>query len=231
MRWRATASDPVLAAAAVGFCVPGVYLAAWDLFARQRNVPLATLLDWTERERAPHAQMLALYRECLRLRREHEIFSSGERHRWRVVVGGGVLVEPGAIGQRRVPLRQFDHALLVAALRDFGGVGTTREAVQDARGLTWWDALSQDLRYTRRTLGRALAAYVGAFAVVALLPPLAMDADWATWFYRALVLLVRRKSASARASIARRAMASMSGGVGWLSAMWFASLIIQTRSL
>jgi hypothetical protein len=34
---------PVLAAAAVGFCVPGVYLAAWDLFVEQSTCRTQTL--------------------------------------------------------------------------------------------------------------------------------------------------------------------------------------------
>ncbi len=40
------------------------------------------------------------------------------------------------------------------ALRDFGGVSAVREAVHDTRGLTLWDSLSQDIRYTVRTLRR-----------------------------------------------------------------------------
>ena len=37
---------------------------------------------------------------------------------------------------------------------DFGGVSAVREAVHDVRGLTFWDSLSQDVRYTVRTLRR-----------------------------------------------------------------------------
>jgi predicted permease len=41
-----------------------------------------------------------------------------------------------------------------AALRDFGGMAAVRESVHDARGLTLWDSLAQDVRYTTRTLRR-----------------------------------------------------------------------------
>lgn len=45
---------------------------------------VAAKLDWAERERAPHAQVLALYREALRLRASQSIFQSPPRDRWRV---------------------------------------------------------------------------------------------------------------------------------------------------
>jgi maltooligosyltrehalose trehalohydrolase len=44
----------------------------------------AAKLNWLERDRTPHAQVLALYRECLRLRREHAIFQSPDRRAWSV---------------------------------------------------------------------------------------------------------------------------------------------------
>ncbi len=45
---------------------------------------LAAKLDWEEREREPHAGVLALYRECLRLRARHALFQSPDRNTWRV---------------------------------------------------------------------------------------------------------------------------------------------------
>ena len=50
------------------------------------------------------------------------------------------------------------------ALRDFGGVDRSTEEVRDARGVTFWDNLVQDVRYgvrsLRRSPGYALAAIV-----------------------------------------------------------------------
>ena len=45
---------------------------------------LSAKLDWAERERGRHAQVLALYRECLHLRARHAIFQSPPRDHWRV---------------------------------------------------------------------------------------------------------------------------------------------------
>lgn len=42
-----------------------------------------------------------------------------------------------------------------SAILDFGGVGAIEEQVQDVRGLTFWDHLTQDLRYGWRTLRRS----------------------------------------------------------------------------
>lgn len=44
----------------------------------------AAQLDWREREQPSHAGVLALYRECLRLRATHRIFQSPARDRWKV---------------------------------------------------------------------------------------------------------------------------------------------------
>lgn len=41
-------------------------------------------LDWSERDRPEHAGVLALYRECLRLRAAHPIFQSAPRTDWSV---------------------------------------------------------------------------------------------------------------------------------------------------
>jgi putative ABC transport system permease protein len=40
------------------------------------------------------------------------------------------------------------------ALRDFGGLRSTREAVRDVRGITLWDSFTQDFRFAVRTLRR-----------------------------------------------------------------------------
>jgi maltooligosyltrehalose trehalohydrolase len=53
-------------------------------------------LDWSERERAPHAGVLALYRELLRLRHEHAALQDRERASWQVRA-----VSDGAIALRR----------------------------------------------------------------------------------------------------------------------------------
>jgi maltooligosyltrehalose trehalohydrolase len=44
----------------------------------------AAKLDWSEREHPAHRGVLALYRECLKLRTAHEIFQSAPRERWSV---------------------------------------------------------------------------------------------------------------------------------------------------
>jgi maltooligosyltrehalose trehalohydrolase len=41
-------------------------------------------LNWSEREKPMHAAVLALYRECLRLRAKHAIFQSAPRDQWKV---------------------------------------------------------------------------------------------------------------------------------------------------
>jgi len=47
-------------------------------------------LDWAERERPPHAGVLGLYRECLRLRAAHPVFQSPGRDHWQVEKRGEV---------------------------------------------------------------------------------------------------------------------------------------------
>jgi putative ABC transport system permease protein len=54
------------------------------------------------------------------------------------------------------------------ALRDFGGVVRYREAVHDTRGMTFWDSLSQDVRFALRTLRRWPAYSMGTIATLAL---------------------------------------------------------------
>jgi maltooligosyltrehalose trehalohydrolase len=75
-------------------------------------------LDWAEREQPPHAGVLALYRECLRIRSAYPIFQSAPRECWRAEAVGKALLavrwsEPGG-----------DWLLLVtlaAARQDAGG--------------------------------------------------------------------------------------------------------------
>lgn len=56
------------------------------------NTFLQAKLDWEERTRAPHAGVLALYRECLALRAANAVFQSADRRMWQVgLVGRNVL--------------------------------------------------------------------------------------------------------------------------------------------
>jgi predicted permease len=55
-----------------------------------------------------------------------------------------------------------------STLRDFGGVLQTREQVNDARGMTFWDSLGQDLRFGLRTLRRTPGYTLAAILILAL---------------------------------------------------------------
>ncbi len=54
------------------------------------------------------------------------------------------------------------------ALRDFGGVSRVREEVLDARGITFWESLWQDMRFGVRMLGRSPGYTAAAVAILAL---------------------------------------------------------------
>ncbi|HEY7475674.1 MAG TPA: ABC transporter permease [Vicinamibacterales bacterium] len=55
-----------------------------------------------------------------------------------------------------------------SALRDFGPVTRVREEVRDTRGMTFWDALRQDVRFGVRTLRRSPGYTLAAMAILAL---------------------------------------------------------------
>jgi predicted permease len=54
------------------------------------------------------------------------------------------------------------------ALRDFGGFDRYREAVHDARGMTFWDSVVQDARFAWRTLRRWPGYAAGTIVTLAL---------------------------------------------------------------
>ena len=54
------------------------------------------------------------------------------------------------------------------AARDLGGVLHVHEAVRDARGMTFWDSLVQDVRFGARTLRRSPGYTTAAIAILAL---------------------------------------------------------------
>ena len=55
-----------------------------------------------------------------------------------------------------------------SALRDFGEVTRVKEEVRDTRGMTFWDALVQDVKFGVRTLRRSPAYTLAAVLILAL---------------------------------------------------------------
>jgi maltooligosyltrehalose trehalohydrolase len=66
-------------------------------------------LDWAERERGPHRQLLALHRELLRLRREDPVFAAQDRER----LAGAVLAEQALVLRYRDNGQQGERLLLL----------------------------------------------------------------------------------------------------------------------
>ncbi len=54
------------------------------------------------------------------------------------------------------------------AMRDFGGVVTTREAIHDVRGMTFWESFAQDVRFGLRTLRRSTGYTSAAVLILGL---------------------------------------------------------------
>lgn len=91
----------------------------------------ASKLRWSEREAAPHAGVLALYREALRLRAAEAVFQSAPRERWRA----------WAVRDTAIALRWTDPAgdwLLLVALRPGGELVLPAEGgLRAPDGRTW----------------------------------------------------------------------------------------------
>jgi predicted permease len=54
------------------------------------------------------------------------------------------------------------------ALRDFGGIDSATEGIRDARGITFWDNLSQDVRFGLRSLRRSPGYTLAAIVTLGL---------------------------------------------------------------
>ena len=69
---------------------------------------------------------------------------------------------------RRVIAGESEREAAAAATRAFGGVVQAREQVRDARGMTFFEMLRQDLRFGGRTLRREPGYTVAVIAILAL---------------------------------------------------------------
>src|SRR5688572_457904 len=70
--------------------------------------------------------------------------------------------------EQRVKAGETEREAVAAATRAFGGVVQAREQVRDARGMTFFEMLRQDLRFGVRTLRREPGYTVAVIAILAL---------------------------------------------------------------